>query len=264
MPTLTLLNKSSLSLRTNFLSFIQDPLEQFEVTSIFSVCGFVLLNNLEVTWRVIATIAFRLVRFFSLSTATRTGFVTAAVHTLVKSIVQENLYIKKQQHFPVIFFLFVTIFLSNLAGLIPFTFTITSSFGVTLFLALSHFIGVNLIGISRHKWGFRNLFLPAGVPLAITPFLIVIEVISYVARVLSLSIRLFANRRSGHALLKILIGFSLARASSVSLALNLTSVLPWTIVTAVRFLELLIAFLQAYVFSILVSLYVNDNINSSH
>lgn len=240
------------------INAIYDPLEQFEVFSLISLSDSVLLNNLMVTWGVAI---FVLVRFLIACIKARNVlyvYIVNTLCTLVKSIVEENLNIKKQQYFTVILYLFFTILITNLIGLVPFAFTVTSSFGVTFFIALTHFIGVNLIGTTRHRWQARNLFLPAGVPLAITPFLILIEAVSYIARVLSLSIRLFANRRSGHALLKILIGFALTRASSTNLLLNLVSVIPWSIVTAVMFLELLIAFLQAYVFAILVTLYVND------
>jgi ATP synthase subunit 6 len=95
-----------------------------------------------------------------------------------------------------------------MVGLIPYSFTVTSSFVITFFLALSHFTGINIIGFFKTQWETANLLLPSGVPLAIAPFLILIELVSYVAKVFSLSIRLFANMMSGHALLKILIGFS--------------------------------------------------------
>ena len=93
-------------------------------------------------------------------------------------------------------------------GMVPYSFTITSSFTVTLYLSLGFFIGVNLIGLLMHGSGMLNLFLPGGAPLPIMPFLVLIEILSYVARVFSLSIRLFANMMSGHTLLKILAGFS--------------------------------------------------------
>jgi len=113
----------------------------------------------------------------------------------------------------------------------------------------------------EQKWEIQNLFLPSGVPIFIAPFLVIIEFISYIAKVFSLSIRLFANMMSGHALLKILIGFSWALLSSGS-ALILLSIFPWIIVTAIMFLEMLIAFLQAYVFIILLSIYINDVLSS--
>ena len=131
-----------------------------------------------------------------------------ALYLLVRSMVRENLYVGKQQYFTVLFYLFFTLLIANLVGMVPYSFTITSSFIVTFFIALTHFIAINLIAIVKHKWNVMDLFLPSGAPLAIAPFLIFIEAVSYVARVFSLSIRLFANMLSGHALLKILIGFS--------------------------------------------------------
>jgi ATP synthase subunit 6 len=234
-----------------------DPLEQFEVipyitfldTPIFTNLAFFLIANLGALLLVLGSFNFNITNNYD--------FASFSIFQLIRSMVKENLYIRKQQYFTVIFYLFSTLLLANLVGLLPFSFTITSSFIFTLFLSLSHFIGVNLIGASRHQWELNNLFLPSGAPVAIAPFLIFIEVVSYVARVLSLSIRLFANMMSGHALLKILIGFSWAMLTTGTL-MTILAVFPWVIVTAVMFLELLIAFLQAYVFSILVTLYIND------
>jgi ATP synthase subunit 6 len=175
-------------------------------------------------------------------------------------MIRENLYIAKQQYFTVIFYLFFTLLLANLVGMVPYSFTVTSSFIVTFFLALAHFIGLNHLAVVRNGWNVMDLFLPAGAPLAIAPFLIFIEAVSYIARVFSLSIRLFANMLSGHALLKILIGFSWTLITTGSVMVVLAA-FPWIIVTAIMFLELLIAFLQAYVFTILISLYINDVLN---
>lgn len=246
-------NEYILSKTTTF-----DPLEQFEVVPVLISNDIIRLNSLAITWSAGVVILALVFGKYSHNLYTKYQARTKALYRLVKSVAQENLYITKQQYFRPIIFLFATILVLNLIGLLPFAFTVTSSFAVTLFLATTHFTGVNLIGITGQRWQFRNLFLPSGVPLAITPFLILIEVVSYLARVLSLSIRLFANRRSGHALLKILIGFALARGTSASFAFNLLAVVPWTIVTAVRFLELLIAFLQSHVFTILVTIYLND------
>lgn len=232
------------------------PLQQFEIVS---PCQW--SSNLSNAWRVALTIFALTLIVLSVNKPTKYDYVISSGYTLVKSIVKENLYIKKQQYFTSLFFLFFSIFLLNLVGLIPFGFTVTSSFGVTFFLALTYFVGTNLIGVVENKWQQRNLILPQDVPLAISHFLILIEAVSYIARAPSLSIRLFANRRSGHALLKILTGFALARGSSTTVLLNFLATIPWVIVTGVRFLELLIAFLQAYVFTILVTLYINDNLN---
>lgn len=234
-----------------------DPLEQFEVVSVFSIGGTILVNNLALILaaNVVLMAVFLGAHDFNLSS--NYDFAVRSIYQLVRSMVKENLYIRKQQYFAVLFYLFITLLLANLIGLLPFSFTVTSSFILTFFISLMHFIGVNIIGGTRHRWQLNDLFLPSGAPLAIAPFLIFIEAVSYVARVLSLSIRLFANMMSGHALLKILIGFSWTLLASGSLMM-LLAVFPWAIVTAVMFLELLIAFLQSYVFTILVTLYIND------
>jgi ATP synthase subunit 6 len=234
-----------------------DPLEQFEIVSLVRFFKVTLLNSIAVTWAALLSLFTLALALYSLKSTNNYAYVVRSLYQLVCSIVRENLYIRKQQYFTVLFYLFGMLLLANLVGLLPFSFTATSSFVVTLFLALTHFLGVNLIGVTRHQWELNNLFLPSGAPLVIAPFLILIEAVSYGARALSLSIRLFANMMSGHALLKILIGFSWIMISSGSMMIVLALV-PWVIVTAVMFLELLIAFLQSYVFTILVSLYIND------
>jgi len=184
-------------------------------------------------------------------------FLLIEIYDLVKSIVRSNTSLKRHQYYSLFFFLFCYILTANMVGLIPYSFTTTSSFVITFFLALSYFIGINIISIFKSQWTTPNLFLPGGVPLAISPFLILIELVSYFAKVFSLSIRLFANMMSGHALLKILIGFAWELLTKGSVFV-LIAFLPWIIVTVIMFLEALIAFLQAYVFTVLVTIYVND------
>jgi ATP synthase subunit 6 len=184
-------------------------------------------------------------------------FLLIEIYNLVKSIVRSNTSLKRNQYFSLFFFLFCYILIANTVGLIPYSFTATSSFVITFFLALSYFIGINIISIFKSTWTTPNLFLPSGVPLAIAPFLILIEIVSYFAKVFSLSIRLFANMMSGHALLKILIGFAWDLLLKGTI-FTLLSFLPWVLVTVIMFLEALIAFLQAYVFTVLVTIYVND------
>jgi ATP synthase subunit 6 len=235
----------------------QDPLEQFEIMPLSFCGGSFAFNTLALFLLANVLLMAALFASFNFNISNTYDYVLYNLYQLVRSMVKENLFIQRQQYFAILFYLFMTILLANLIGLLPYSFTITSSFVFTFFLSLLHFIGVNLIGTTRHRYFLFNLFLPSGSPLAITPFLIFIEAVSYVARVFSLSIRLFANMMSGHALLKILIGFSWALLTSGSVLL-VVSVVPWVIVTAVMFLELLIAFLQAYVFTILVTLYIND------
>ncbi|MEO1301107.1 MAG: F0F1 ATP synthase subunit A, partial [Bacteroidota bacterium] len=109
---------------------------------------------------------------------------------------------------PYVYVVFSFILVSNFAGMVPYSFTVTSSLAVTFAIAAASFIGVNIVGARIHKLGFLAIFLPPGCPIFISPFIILIETVSYIARVLSLSIRLFANMMAGHTLLKILAGFA--------------------------------------------------------
>ncbi len=149
--------------------------------------------------------------------------------------------------------------------MIPFTFTVTSHFAITFFLALTYFIGLNIVGVKKHGLSFVNIFLPESVSIFIAPLLVLVEFVSYFARVLSLSIRLFANMLAGHALIKILGGFAFSFALTI---LNISSVFGLISLLLVIFviigLELLIAFLQAYVFFLLMIIYFENIISLGH
>lgn len=179
---------------------------------------------------------------------------------LVVTILKDNILQKKSTNIGFVFFLFLTLLFLNIAGLFPFTFTVTSSFVVTLFFSLTVFLAANIMGIFHNGFYLLANFLPTGTPLFIAPLLILIEIISYFSRIFSLSIRLFANMLSGHGLLKILIGFSFVAFKTLEFWFFL-GILPWLVVTIVLVLEVAIAFLQAYVFIILTAIYINDAIN---
>lgn len=152
--------------------------------------------------------------------------------------------------------IFLFILFSNLVGMIPYAFTITSHIIITISLSFIGFIGLNIIGIEKHKAHFFELFLPKGCPVMMSPFLIIIEIISYTARLFSLAIRLFANMMAGHSLLKILSNFGyvlLLKQNMFYLAL-----IPFIIVFCIVGLEIGIAMLQAYVFLILMIIYLHD------
>jgi F-type H+-transporting ATPase subunit a len=142
------------------------------------------------------------------------------------------------------------ILLGNLLGMIPYSFAFTSHIIVTFALAITVFIGVTVLAVAKHGLHFFSFFVPPGAPVAMWPLLIPIEVISYLSRPVSLSVRLFANILAGHTLLKVIAGF-------IAL-LGALGVLPFALVVALTGLEVLIAFLQAYVFAILTCLYLND------
>jgi ATP synthase subunit 6 len=125
----------------------------------------------------------------------------------IANLIKENLNIKVVLFFPIIYLTFLFILLANFIGMIPYSFTVTSSAALTFFFSITFFIGITLVGYTTHKDTLFQILLPAGVPLIISPFLIVVEAVSYFARVFSLAIRLFANMMSGHGLLKILGSF---------------------------------------------------------
>jgi F-type H+-transporting ATPase subunit a len=240
--------------------FLLDPLEQFEVeTSISSI------TNIALFLGFLFILIVMLFNFLANNGKLLPGVYTSLNFKLLlflKTLVKENVNSPKVNYYLFILSLFYFITLCNLVGMVPYSFTLTSHLTITFFIALFTFFGINLIGIRTHGIKFVNLFLPAGTPLLVIPFLIVVEIISYVARVFSLSIRLFANMMSGHTLLKILSGFVWSNLLSLS-STNLwfLAIIPFLIVLAVTVLELLIAFLQAYVFVILTAIYLNDVLN---
>mgnify|MGYP001810232380 FL=1 len=148
----------------------------------------------------------------------------------------------------------------NILGMVPYTFTVTSNIIFTFSLGMTTFIGLNIIGLKQHGLHFFSLFLPPGAPLALAPLLVPIELISYVFRVVALSVRLFANMMAGHTLLKILATFAWKMLSVGGIFL-IIQLFPFAIIIAITGLELAIAFLQAYVWTTLTCLYLSDAIN---
>lgn len=185
-------------------------------------------------------------------------FLLNSAYFLVKSITRSTTVSKRNEHFAILFALFIFIVLANGLGLIPYCKTITSSMLATLALSFIPFFAINILGAWKRNYEFFSIFMADGVPVWISPLLVPIEIISYISRVFSLSIRLFANMMSGHALLKILTGFSFLLLCSGNFFGIILAVFPWIIVTMILLLEVLIAFLQSYVFITLLSIYIND------
>ena len=164
---------------------------------------------------------------------------------------------KAKPYFPFIFSLFMFVLLCNMVGMLPYAFTVTSHIIVTVILALFIFIAVTFIGFLKHGFKYLKIFVPSGVPVLLLPLITIIEIISYLSRPVSLSVRLFANMMAGHTMLKVFGGFV------ISLGL-LGGWLPLTFSVALTGLEILVAFLQAYVFAILTCIYLNDALNLHH
>ena len=171
-------------------------------------------------------------------------------YEFVANMVRENVGTEGRRYFPFIFSLFMFILFCNSLGLVPYSFTVTSHIIITFSLAIVVFVGVTIIGFVKHGLRFFGFFLPHGVPWYIAPVLIPVEILSYLVRPVSLSLRLFANMMAGHTMLKVFASFVVA--------LGVFGILPFALVFALIGLEMIVAFLQAYVFTILTCVYLND------
>nr|WCH57842.1 ATP synthase F0 subunit a [Hypnea edeniana] len=242
---------------------IASPLEQFEIVALIPLhiggLNFSLTNS-----SLFLIIAFIFILFWtSLSFFKSTiipnnwQLVKESLYKVTSSIVEDNIGKKGEYYLPFVFTLHLVLLYSNLIGMVPYSFTVTSHIVFTFSLALSIFIGINIIGLQTHGFKFFALFLPRGVPLAIVPLLVTIEFLSYIVKVFTLSIRLFANMTSGHTLLKIIAGFAWTMLSAGGL-LAVFHLIPLGLLLALIGLELAIAGLQAYVFTLLTCIYLND------
>ena len=167
---------------------------------------------------------------------------------------------KGMRFFPMVFCLFIFILICNLVGLLPYSFTVTSHIVVTATLAMAVFLTVIVVGIYEHGFGFFKLFVPSGVPIYILPLVVAIEVISFFTRPLSHSVRLFANMLAGHITLNVF-GSFVVMLLGAGAAVKALAVLPFAMTIGLDALELLVAFLQAYVFAMLTCMYLNDAIH---
>jgi len=183
--------------------------------------------------------------------------VTEMVYEFVAGMLHENLGHEGRKYFAFVFSVFMIVLMGNLIGMLPYSFTYTSHIVVTGALALVVFLTATLIGFMRHGLHFLSLFLPAGVPIALAPLIVVIEIVSYLSRPISLSVRLFANMVAGHTMMKVFAGFSVMLVASSGIG-AVGAIIPLIVNTALVGLELLIAFIQAYVFAILTCLYLKD------
>jgi F-type H+-transporting ATPase subunit a len=181
-------------------------------------------------------------------------------YEFIAGMIDDNVGHEGREYFPFIFTLFMFILLGNLLGLIPYGFTFTSHIIVTFAMAAVVFIGVTIIGIARHGFHFLSFFVPHGVPAVLLLLLVPIEVLSYLIRPFTLSIRLFANMMAGHTMLAIFAGF-VAPLLLAAGAIKAFAVVPLGVDILLIFLELLVAALQAYVFTILTCLYLRDAIH---
>ena len=235
------------------------PLEQFEITPFihFKTGSADLAFTNSSLAMVITVVAITL--FLTLTVNTRSiipsrmQLMSEMSYNFIAQLLNDTIGNQGRKYFPFIFSIFMFVLIGNMVGMIPYSFTFTSHIIVTFALAAVVFIGVTVLGFIKHGLHFFSFFIIPGLPWYMLPILLPIEVISYLSRPISLSVRLFANMLAGHTLLKVFAGFVVP--------LGLAGILPLAFIVALTGLEILIAFLQAYVFAILTCLYINDAIH---
>jgi ATP synthase subunit 6 len=243
--------------------YFHSPLEQFEVVPIivFPFFNSLSFTNSSMLMVLVLTIS---AGFFSLATyrvkvlPENWQVAGEKFYSFVYGVAYDSLGNTANRFFPLLFTVFTFILFSNLLGLIPYSFTITSHLIVTFGLALGLFGGINCVGLKKHGLGLLSLWYPGKAPFALIPMIVVIEAISYIFRVVSLSVRLFANMMAGHALLKILAGFGWVMFFSGSILMIPASFFPTAAVFAVMILETGVACVQSYVFLMLICMYLHD------
>lgn len=238
-----------------------EPMHQFEIKRLINLN----LGGLDVSftnaslWMVIivGAVALLLLSGSSKIIPGRLQSIGELAYEFVANMMRDILGDSGRAFFPFVFTLFMFILAANMLGMIPYSFTVTSHIIVTFGLAATVFLGATVIGFMRHGAGYLKLFVPSGVPAVLLPLLVVIETISYFTRPISLSVRLFANMMAGHTMLKVFAGFVVAMGV-------LGGWIPLAFMVALTGLEILVAFLQAYVFAVLTCIYLNDAINMHH
>nr|YP_009327280.1 ATP synthase F0 subunit 6 [Aphanomyces invadans]AOQ30660.1 ATP synthase F0 subunit 6 [Aphanomyces invadans] len=235
------------------------PLEQFEILPIFYF-PFIITNAFLVF---ILGIFFLVIYFFI-----QNKFIPTYLQQIFETIYNTTLELtysniggkNGKDFFSLIFVLFFFILLCNLIGMIPYSFTITSHLIITFTLSLTIYLGFNIIGIKKHKLNFLGLLLPSGASINLVPLLVPIELVSYIFRVISLPVRLFANMMAGHTLLKVIAGFAWSMLN-VNTLIFIAHFIPLILLVILVGLELGVAIIQAYVFTILTCMYINDALN---
>ena len=246
-----------------------DPIHQFQIAKWDPIeIGGLDLSFTNSAAFMVATVAVA-GAFLFLTTSTR-GLIPGRLQSIsemsyefVASMLRDAAGSQGMKFFPLVFSLFMFVLVANLLGLFPYFFTVTSHIIVTFALALLVIGTVVVYGFMKHGFGFLKLFVPEGVPGILVPLVVLIEVISFLSRPISLSVRLFANMLAGHITLKVFAGFvvSLSAAGFVGVA---GAVLPLAMTVAITALEVLVAFLQAYVFAVLTCMYLNDALHPGH
>lgn len=193
----------------------------------------------------------------------RSQVLAETMYAFIANMIKENTGTKGMQYFPLIFTVFMIVLMGNLLGLVPYSFTYTSQLIVTAGLAMGIFLMVIVLGIVRHGTHFFSLFLPPGVPMWLWPLVIPLELVSFLIRPITLSVRLFANMMAGHLMLKVFAGFSVAMIAAGALGW-IGAAFPMLFNVILTGFELMIALIHAYVFSVLCCLYLKDTVELAH
>jgi F-type H+-transporting ATPase subunit a len=246
-----------------------DPIHQFQVNKLIPIevggVDFSFTNSaLFMVLTVVGASAFLILSSRGRGLVpTRWQSAAEMTYEFVAGTLRESAGSEGMKFFPFVFSLFIFILFANLLGMVPYFFTVTSQIVVTAAMAIAVILTVLVYGLWRHKLHFFKLFVPSGVPGALLPIVAAIEVLSFISRPISLSIRLFANILAGHITLKVFAGFVVA-LSSLGFVGVIGAILPLLATVALTALEFLVAALQAYVFAVLTCLYLNDAIHPGH
>ena len=254
-----------------FINF--SPVEQFLILPIIPLFNLISINNVFVL--ILAILLFFFFNLFWLFKSSNLNFshslyiIPTRFQTVLEQVYKAGISLTKeninsttgQYFFPLIFTLFLFLLNANMFGLIPYSYTITSHLIVTFALSLCLFIGINIIAVRKHKQKIFKLFLPNGTSFVLALLLVPIEFISYTFKPISLSIRLFANMMAGHALLKVIAGFSWTLVASGNFFLVILHLVPVLILIPLFVLESAVAMIQSFVFTVLICIYINDGIN---
>src|SRR6187402_2820072 len=247
-----------------------DPIHQFEINKIFTIGH---IGGQEIAFTnssLFMVISVGIIGALLVGATASRSVVPGRMQSLaelsyefVATTIRSTAGTEGMRFFPLVFSLFMFILVANMIGIIPYTFTVTSHIIVTAMMALLVFFTVIIYGFYKNGLGFFRLFVPSGIPIYILPLIVFIEVLSFLSRPISHSVRLFANMLAGHITLKVFASF-VTLLGGLGIAGIAGATLPLLMVVALTALELLVAFLQAYVFAILTCIYLNDAIHPGH
>jgi F-type H+-transporting ATPase subunit a len=252
----------------NFNIFINSPLSQFEVTNLIGINAPILgnlhlnLTNLSLysIFVVLTIIGLHIYANNDNKIIPNNWSISLeSSFSSLNTMVRDQIGVNSEKYFPFIYSIFFYILIANLISNVPYSFAVTASGIVSLGLSLTIFIGVTILALSIHGIKFLAFFIPSGTPLSLVPLLVLIELVSYLARAVSLGVRLFANITAGHTLLKILSTY-LFKLFTANLLIAVLTLIPFAIFLALVGLELAVSLIQAFVFTLLVCSYLRDAI----